>query len=270
MQPSIIFLGTGGDSIVVGRQLRASGGIIIQSDDCQLHIDPGPGSLVRAPQCDVNIRQNTAVIVSHAHLNHANDVNAVVSAMTYNGLDNKGVLVANDTLVNGIENDSPFLSKFHRNFVERILTVRPGQKIGIEDIEIHVLKANHTEPNALGFRFFTPHFVLSYSGDTCYSNDIVDQYDKSDILILNTVFPAGMKSKENLVCDDVAKIIERTKPKLVVLTHFGHKMIEEDPLYQARELQKQANTQVIAAKDGMAINPLSYSASLRQKTLNLY
>ena len=50
MQAKIIFLGTGGDSIVVGKQLRASGGIILQIDDNQFHIDPGPGALVRARQ----------------------------------------------------------------------------------------------------------------------------------------------------------------------------------------------------------------------------
>ena len=74
---NIIFLGTGGDSYVVGRQIRASGGIILQIGDDQFHIDPGPGSLVMAKQAGINLRANTAVVVTHNHLNHCNDINAV-------------------------------------------------------------------------------------------------------------------------------------------------------------------------------------------------
>ncbi|MDP6600597.1 MAG: MBL fold metallo-hydrolase, partial [Candidatus Woesearchaeota archaeon] len=84
---SIIFLGTGGDSYVVGKQLRASGGIILQINDDQYHIDPGPGALVMAKETGVNLRANTALFVTHNHLNHCNDINAVIDAMTYGGFD---------------------------------------------------------------------------------------------------------------------------------------------------------------------------------------
>ena len=56
MNNSILFLGTGGDSIVVGRQLRASGGIVLRFGDNTFFLDPGPGALVRAKQFDVNPR----------------------------------------------------------------------------------------------------------------------------------------------------------------------------------------------------------------------
>jgi ribonuclease BN (tRNA processing enzyme) len=270
MGPSIIFLGTGGDSIVVGKQSRGSGGIILQAEGYQFHLDPGPGSLVRALQFDVNIRENTVLLVSHAHTNHCNDVNAVISAMTYNGMDPSGVLIANSTLVNGNDKEPAFLTQYHRSMVERIIVAKPGQKIGIENIEIHALKADHTDPECIGFRFFTPNFVLAYSSDTSYSSDIADQFEKSDILILNTVHPFGTKSAENLCSDDVVKIVNRARPQLTVITHFGTKMLQADPIQEAREIQKQTGSQVIAAKEGLSINPLSYAASLRQKTLNLY
>ena len=61
----------------------------MQFGENQFHIDPGPGSLVMAKNCGVNLRANTALLISHNHLNHANDVNAVISAMTYDGFDKK-------------------------------------------------------------------------------------------------------------------------------------------------------------------------------------
>jgi ribonuclease BN (tRNA processing enzyme) len=270
MEPNIVFLGTGGDAVVVGKQVRASGGIVLQLNDLQLWIDPGPGALVRGLQYDVNVRETTAVCVTHAHTNHVNDMNALLGAMTYNGMDIKGVLVANETVVNGSEAAQPVLTKFHRNLVERVIVAKPEQKIGVEDIEIHALKAKHTDEHAIGFKFFTHEFVLSYSGDTAYSGEIAEQFRKSDIIILNTVYPADTKSDEHLTVEDVVRIVKTAEPKLTVITHFGSKMLQYDPIQAARDIQRETKHQVIAAKDGLTLNPLSYSANMKQKTLNLY
>jgi ribonuclease BN (tRNA processing enzyme) len=269
MEPKIIFLGTGGDEAVVGKQIRASGGIVIQLEDCQFHIDPGPGALVRAAQLGVNPRENTAVLVSHAHINHCNDLNAVISAMTHNGLDKKGVLITSNLVVNGDENEWPYLTKYHQGLVERVIVVKPGQKVGVEDFEIHALATNHNIEN-IGFKFFTPQFVLTYTSDTGYSQELLMQYGKSDIVVLNVQNPSGVKNKYQLSSDDAVKIIKKAKPRLAIITHFGNKMISVDPLYEAREIQKQTGVQILAARDGLVVNPISYSASLKQRTLNLY
>ena len=67
----------------------------------------------------------------------------------------------------------------------------------------------------------------------------------------------------------LSKLINK-KPKLVIMTHFGIKMLKADPLYEARKIQKKTGIQIISAKDGMVINPISYSSGLRQKTLKMY
>ncbi len=272
--PSIIFLGTAGDEFTAGKQLRASGGIVVQADGYQFYLDPGPGALVRAQQNGINLRENTAVLVSHAHLNHCSDANAVLSAMSRNGFDVNGVLISNVSFAGGSDEAgiSPMLTEFHRRCVERVIIAKAGQRIGIESIEIQALQALHHDPHALGFKFITPYFTAAYSGDTKYSRDVAEQYKKSDILILNMVYPKGAKEKnsDNLCFEDAAKIIEKAKPKLAVITHFGRAMLNGDPLSQARELQKLTGVQVIAAFDGMRINPATYSADAKQKTLGAF
>jgi len=47
-------------------------------------------------------------------------------------------------------------------------------------------------------------------------------------------------------------------------------MLQAEPLYESREIQKTTGIQVIAAKDGMTINPVSFSATVRQKNLKSY
>jgi ribonuclease BN (tRNA processing enzyme) len=185
--------------------------------------------------------------------------------MTYGGLDKKGVLIANNTSINGSENYSPAISSFHKKLLERYIAVNRNQHIGINEVDIQAITARHSEPNSIGFKFFTPEFTLTYSADTVYAADIVEQYMNSNILILNV--PYAKKNEHNLCTEDAIKIIQKVNPRLAIITHFGHEMIKADPLYEIREIQKQTKVQTIAAKDGMIINPISYSASVGQKTL---
>src|SRR3989338_6195312 len=270
MPYNIIFLGTAGESLVYGKQIRSSGGIILQLEDFQFHIDPGPGTLLAAAQYGINVRDNTAVLVSHAHINHCNDINAVISAMTYSGLDKKGVLVCNKTLINGAEGITTPLTEFNKSCLEKLIVLEKETKVAIEDIEIKPIKLKHSDPEALGYKFFTPKFVLSYIADTEFSKDIIEQCKGSNVLIINVQNPSGVEEPGRLSIDGAVKIVEKIMPKLAIITHFGAKMIKADPMYEAREMQRKTNVQVIAATDGLAVDPVSYSATNRQKTLNLY
>ena len=270
MSSSIIFLGTGGDSIVVGKQLRASGGIILKVNELQFHIDPGPGAVVRAFENGINLRANTAVLVSHNHLNHAGALNAVIDAMTYGGLDKTGILVGNKTVLEDSPAVKSYLTDFHKNLMERIIVLSNGKRIAIEDVEIEALPANHSDPDTVGFKFYTPEFILCYSSDTTYSRDLVNKYKDSDILILNVVASQGEKIKNHLNSDDAIKIIDKVNPKLAVITHFGINMIKANPLYEGRHIQSETGIQVLTAKDGMKISPVSYSAKSPQKRLGQF
>jgi len=270
MQPKLIFLGTGGDAIVVGKQLRSAGGIILQVEDNQFHIDPGPGSLPREHDYGINLRSNVAVLVTHNHLNHANDVNAVISAMTLGGLDHKGVMIGSKSTIEGLDGMPPVLTEHYAKMLERAMYVEPGQRVGINEIEIKATRAEHTDPTAIGLKILTPKFNLGYTSDTGYTHSLVDDYKGVDIMILNLVNPRDKKDKHQLNIEDVVKILPQISPKLAILTHFGIKMEEIDILNETRQIQRETKVQTIAAKDGMVINPVSYSVSLRQKTLNLF
>lgn len=265
---SIVFLGTAGDTYVLSRQLRSSGGIILQIGENQFHIDPGPGALVKAKEFGVSLRATTAILVSHAHLNHAADLNAVIDAMTYRGFDKKGVLLGSYTVINGSGAHHPILDNFYKKCVERYIVVQPHQHIGINDVEIQALPCDHSDPSAVGFKFFTKEFTLSYSSDTSYSRKLADYYKNSQILILN--IPSVKGNGKNLSLSDAMKVVSEVKPRLCIITHFGISMLEMDPLEAARDIQRDTGIQTIAAKDGMIINPVSYSVSQGQTTLNVY
>ena len=250
---TITFLGTAGSMAVATRQLRASGGIVLRIDDVQFHLDPGPGALVKAREFGVSANQTTAVLVSHNHLNHCNDLNAVIEAMTHAGLEHRGVILASKSVVQATENSYPILTKYHQNLVEKIIPLEKNHKVGIELIEIHALAADHTDATAIGFKFFCPKFTLGYTGDTALTPELAEQLSGTDILILNVPYPGNKAEGKNLDTESAIKIVSAVRPRVAIMTHFGLEMLKADPLNEAREVQRITGVQTIAAKDGLSI-----------------
>src|SRR3989344_6385418 len=127
----ILFLGTAGSLAVASKGLRSSGGIILQLDELQFHLDPGPGALQQAAAYGVNLHHTTAVLVSHAHLNHCNDVNVVIDAMTHSGIEQRGILLASKSLLQHGDGMHPYVSPYYQNLLEKIIPMERNRKIGV-------------------------------------------------------------------------------------------------------------------------------------------
>jgi len=264
-------LGTAGGKFAINNQLRASGGIIVRVRGIQFHIDPGPGALLKAKDYKVSLRANNVLLCTHSHLGHCNDINIVIDAMTHSGIDKRGILIGSKSLIQGKENEKSYVTRKHKGRLDKILALEPSNVVKFgNNMEVRTLKTRHEDETAVGFKLFCDKFVIGYSGDTSYFDGLVDELKGSDILILNVSRPFGHKDESNLSSDDAVKIIQEVKPNLVILTHFGQKMLEQNPIYQAREIQRITDVQTIAARDGMTINPTTYAVSLKHKNLNLY
>jgi len=276
MTDGILFLGTSGGGEITEKQTLASGGIIIKSDDHQIHIDPGPGALVMAKAFGIDLRKNTILLVSHSHINHVNDLNAVISAMTHTGLYSNGILLASDSVIHGIKNRHsnyvvrPYVTQFHRKALKEVKVMKAEKRCFVDNIEIKAIKAVHSDPTSIGFRILTPNFSVIYSGDTEINKDIIEQYKGADIYILNVQHPPKVKERWNMNFDDVVRIIKKYPPKLLILNHFKAKFLKTDILYLSRSLRTKYGVKVIIAKEGLMINPKTYAADLKQRTLFMY
>ncbi len=254
----ITFLGTAGSSAVASKQLRSSGGIVLEVEDLQFHIDPGPGSLLKAKEYGISLQHTTAVLVSHNHINHCNDLNAVVDAMTHGGIEHRGVVMGSKSVLQSQEDSHPFLTKYHQNLLEKVIPLEKNHKVGIELVEINALSAEHTDPTALGFKFFCPKFTLAYSGDTKLTPKLLEEMAGSDIVILNVPYPGEKGTGMNLDTNAAIHIISTVRPRLAILTHFGTEMLKADPIEEARQVQRITGVQTIAARDGLKITPEPY------------
>jgi len=247
----IKFLGTAGARFVVSKQLRASGGIWLTLDDTNVLIDPGPGSLVRCLTSRPKLipMDLDGIILTHRHLDHANDINIMIEAMTNGGFKKKGVVFAPQDALEG----DPVILKYVREHVEKIEVLKEKGNYDVGNISFSTPIGHIHGVETYGLNIFGNDCSISIITDSEYFEGL-ESYYKGDILIINVVLFEERKEIPHLCLKDVEKIISANKPKLCILTHFGMTMIQQKPWEIAEKLTKKYGVKVIAARDGMEID----------------
>jgi phosphoribosyl 1,2-cyclic phosphodiesterase len=255
---SIRFLGSGGARFVVARQIRASGGMWMRFGATQVHVDPGPGALVRAlssvPPCEPP--QLDAIVLSHKHLDHSNDVNVMIEAMSQGGWKPRGALFApRDALEH-----EPVVLPYVRRFVprEEILEERAGP-YAINDVEVRTSIRHRHGVETYGLHFRYQGKTVSYLPCTRYFPELIADYREHapDVLVMNVLRFRDTMDVDHLTYDEARTLIEGIRPGAVILTHFGTKMLEQDPARLAREIEDDFGLRAYAAYDGWIYDGLA-------------
>jgi len=250
----LIFLGTGGGRFATITQKRRTGGIRIIINNLHIHLDPGPGALIYSLQEKLNPQKLGAILVSHAHPDHYNDAEILIEAMTKGATKKRGYLIAPRSVLRGNEVCGPAISQYHQNLPKATYELKPGDEVDIENIKIYATKAEHTDPDTIGFRFSIPGTGdIAYTSDTNYYEEIAKYYRGVKLLILCVMRPAGQPWKGHMTTEDAIKILQDARPKNAVITHFGMKMIFRSPRAEAKVMERETGIPIIAAEDGMRI-----------------
>lgn len=243
----IKFLGTAGARFVMIKQLRSSGGIWISYQGTNLIIDPGPGSITRCALSKPKIDPTKldGIILTHRHLDHSNDLNVMIEAMTEGGFKKRGtVFLPADSL-----DEEPVILKHLRPVVGGIEILEEKKHYQLGGIKFSV-PSRQAHPVATYGLIFDFGFSLGLISDTKYFPEIEQLY-KADVIIINVVFYQERPGVEHLSLPDARKIIQNIKPKTAILTHFGMTMLQHKPHLLAERLSQELGTEVLAAYDGM-------------------
>jgi len=244
------FLGTAGARFVMIKQLRASGGIWISCRGTNILVDPGPGSIVRcaASRPKLDPSKLDAVILTHRHLDHSGDLNVMIEAMTEGGFKKRGVVFCPGDAIG----DDSVILRHVMNFPEKIEILKAGQGYQAGNFEF-TTSMRHIHPvETYGIKFRINKASVALLTDTKYFPELENFY-KTDILIICVVFYEPRPEIEHLSLADVEEIIRRIKPKQAILTHFGMGMLKAKPYIQAEKLSHKLDCRVQAASDGMTI-----------------
>jgi ribonuclease BN (tRNA processing enzyme) len=253
MDNFIKFLGTGGARIVLIKQIRHTGGIWFSLGDCQLHVDPGPGALIRVlasrkPKLDPS--KLDAIILSHKHLDHCADINVMIEAMTEGGFKKRGLVICPEDAVSG--NDAVIFN-YIRSYPQKIEIINENKSFKIKKTEIlFPIRHIHGDVLTYGVKFlYDNKLTIGYITDTKYFLQLQEAYANSDILIINVLRQKKSEELDHLSLEEAKLLIKAISPKLAILNHFGMTMLKAKPNDIAQALSEELKMQIISATDGM-------------------
>ncbi len=220
-----------------------------------MHVDPGPGALVRAlshvPPC--NPRELAGIVLSHKHLDHAGDVNVMIEAMTSGGFKRRGVLIAPHDALEGEHVVLPYAQRF----VERIdVAAEHGGPFRIGEVEIRTSIKHIHAVETYGMHFRHGERTVSYLPCGRYFDGLAQDYaaHAPDALVINVLRYRDGMDVDHLTFDQAREIIAAVRPRVAVMQHFGTKMLEQNPARLARELEDDLGIRIIAAYDNMHLD----------------
>ncbi|MFX0048690.1 MAG: MBL fold metallo-hydrolase [Candidatus Hermodarchaeota archaeon] len=260
MDDELVILGSGGGRHHIRTQYRATGGILFKFNGNQAHIDPGPGAIVRLNQYDEDPTRTNLFIVTHMHIDHFNDLCAIIEASrqqlhdrNYNYFK-KGVLITTKETLE-------FVPKYHQNMLEKIVPFKMGDTFNFNGVEIIGTKVMHSQIEGFGLIFKLKDYSIAFTSDTNVFEGFSEQFSGIDILVLNLLRPDSITCRRHVCTDEVIPYLNKITPSLkgLLITHFGSYMDSDfSPKNyvpsQLAKLRKETNIKtIIAAEDGSKI-----------------
>jgi ribonuclease BN (tRNA processing enzyme) len=248
------FLGTAGARFVVARQLRSSAGVFLRLGGRNVILDPGPGTLVRcaAARPRVDVTKLDAIILSHAHIDHSNDVNALIDAMTAGGFQKRGMLFAPAECLGG---ESRVVLTYLRGFLDRIVELGPSRDYEFDGVRFSTSPRHLHAAETYGIKFHRKPGYLSFLVDTRYFDGLAEAYAGTDILVMNVVRyePHNDDQILHMTVAEAERVIRDVRPRKAVITHFGMTMLKAKPWEVAKAMSDRLGIEVTAASDGMTL-----------------
>ena len=252
----IKFLGTAGARFVMAKQLRYSAGTFLSLAGRNVMLDPGPGTLLRCSRCRPKIDPTDldAVVLTHMHIDHSGDVNAVLDAMTAGGFNSHGTLFAPEQCLEG---EDAVVLKYLHNAIESIQVLEPESGYSVEGLRFSTSVRHHHTAETYGV-IFRPQDLPSvgFLVDTEYFDGLADAYADADVLVISVVrheaHPSGKVM--HLTLEEARDIIEAVQPRKALMTHFGMTMLKAKPWELAEEMSQELGLDIQAASDGLTLD----------------
>ena len=244
----IVFLGTAGGRASVFRFLRRSGGFLLNLSNRWVHVDPGPGAFVYLHQMGFDPRNLDLVVLSHIHLDHSSDVNAVIESATDGGKKKHVALFAP---YEAFEGRDRVVLPFIRERLSQEGVFQDGKELSYMGVKVKAVM-KHTHHNSETYALLFNDKIL-YVSCALFEKRMLQAYPKGvNVMIINTTLYKKTKYIEHLSVEDARILIKELQPKKAIITHFGWEFLERyDPEKVAQEVYEETGVKTIPAYDGM-------------------
>jgi ribonuclease BN (tRNA processing enzyme) len=236
---------------------RSSCSVLVETGGRKYLIDSGAGTIRRLLEAGSTIFELSALLYSHLHPDHTADLVPLLFASKYpagTGRREPLDVVAGKGFVDFFGR----LRNAYGHWIDigsdlfRIIEVdtQGRDQVRLQSMRIDTAPVEHT-PQSVAFRLFGPGGrSLVYSGDTDYSEQLVELAYQADLLICESSFPEGLKVSGHLTPAMAGEIAVRAGVRRLVLTHF-YPMCEQADI--EAECRRAYSGPLILARDLMRI-----------------
>ncbi len=233
---------------------RASPGLVIRFNQTTILVDPSSGSLHRAERHGAAVKDIDYVLFSHFHPDHTGDLGPLLFA-----LRNSEYFGSKKLRLMG----PPGLKDLHRGLLDfygswiRLESERVSireiwdDQLKFPDWTVRSLPVPHTE-SSLGYRFTDSQGkVFAYSGDTDYSEALIELSQDADAALIEAAHPSELKLEGHLTPQLAGQIARKAAAKRLIITHLYPVCDDYDLLSEIRSSGYQGQAEI--AQDGMKI-----------------
>jgi ribonuclease BN (tRNA processing enzyme) len=244
-----------GSGTVVPDGKRNSASYFLETDDARIMIDCGAGSLHGLDRYKLPWQRMTHLFVSHFHVDHVGELASLFFAFKHALRDERTAsftLVGPrglDRVMNGLE-EAFGSDLFEPKFPVTVRLLDPGARMQIgRDASLAVAKTPHTD-ESLAVRIESNNRAICYTGDTEYSEELIEFFSRADVLISECSFRERKEGVRHLSIKDVATMASRAEVARLVVTHFYFDVDESE---LKSNLQKNYSGEVIIGRDGLSL-----------------
>lgn len=233
---------------------RNCAGYVVKANGKTFLVDAGPGTLRQLARLEINLAEISDIFVSHFHIDHCNDLPAVLFAMKY-GLPEGG---RTDLTIHGPAGFAGNFAALSAAYGDQI--AMNGWKVSVREhetadfdvgsVKITTLSMEHSVP-AIGYKFDDgAGKTLAYSGDTAPCSNIIKLAMKCEGLLMEASRPDDSPMKGHATTSEAAAVAQKAEVKTLILTHIYP---DNDSTGLEPLAAKFFKGIVIAARDGMRI-----------------
>ncbi len=231
---------------------RASPGLLVEVSDEHLLLDGGTGTLHQLVRAGVSLDALDRVLYTHYHPDHVGDFPHLLFALRSPEIGRQRALWVGGP--RGLRHHYQLLGELYGPWVANLpfeleLHELKGETIDFGSWRLTVRAVPHTDAS-LAYRIDGQEGSFLYSGDTDYSEALIELARGVDLLILECAFPEGQKVTGHLTPSLAGEMAARAGVKTLVLTHFYPSCRGKDLLTPC---QKQFPGKILLAEDLMRL-----------------
>jgi len=215
-----------GSGTCVPSLARSACSVLIQVDDRNLVFDLGPGTMRRLLEAGVDIFDVSHVFFSHFHPDHTGELVPFLFSNKYPDILRRNKML---TVCGGIGFTRLYnqLKSVYNQWIDvngqlNIIEFdNSGKNEHIFDGFIITTTPVEHSPESIAFKVTAPDgTTVVYSGDTDYSENLIELAQNADLFICECAFPDQMKVEGHSTPSYAGKMASLANVKKLVLTHF--------------------------------------------------